>query len=299
MKGNQDYTSLLKPEVISSVKGLSLIAKLLVDSYLSGLNSSKRKGSGIEFSQYRGYEPGDDLRMLDWKRLARSGKYFIKESERETHTVIKFIIDASASMLHTEQELSKLVYAQILAASIAYLAQNQGDNIGLFALNDTKVYSLLPSNKPQQFNRFIQSMLSIEAGGKWPKEVNTNIIHSRKERELIVFLSDLYEKDNEISDLISQLKTVRNEVVVFHLLGEKELLFDYSGTIVFEDLESGKQVKATASNIKEKYLTALNNKITQCKHKMLHQGISYESFIMGRPMETALSNYLKRRARLV
>ncbi|UII25937.1 DUF58 domain-containing protein [Fulvivirga maritima] len=299
MKGNQDYTALLKPEIISSIKGLSLIAKVVVDSYLSGLNSSRKKGSGVEFSQYRGYDPGDDLRMLDWKMLARSGKYFIKESERETHTTVKFIIDASASMLHTEQELNKLIYAQILAASIAYLAQNQGDGIGLFAINDNETYSLLPSHQAQHFNKFIHSLLSIQAGGKWPIKVNTATLHSRKERELIVVLSDLYEQNQEISKLVSELKSPRNEVVVFHILGEQELTFDYSGTVVFEDLESGKQVKVATSSLKEKYINSLQDKIVTYKEQFLLQGISYEEFIMGRPIETALTTYLKRRAKLV
>ena len=115
----QDYRQLLEPKIINSISGLSLIAKVIVDGYLSGLNQSRRVGAGLEFSQYRGYEPGDDMRLLDWKMLARSGRYYIKQSEVETHISVKFIVDASKSMLHAEEGLSKMNYIKVLVASLA------------------------------------------------------------------------------------------------------------------------------------------------------------------------------------
>ena len=118
---------------------MALISRVIVDGYLNGLNHSRRVGAGMEFSQFRGYEPGDDLRLLDWKMLARSGRYYIKQSEIETNISIKFILDTSNSMLHKENDLSKMEFAKVLIASLAYLSQNQGDAIGLFALNDKKL----------------------------------------------------------------------------------------------------------------------------------------------------------------
>jgi len=123
----QQYHQLLKPELIKTVSGLSLISRVLVDGYLSGLNHSRQVGSGMEFNQFRNYEPGDDLRLLDWKMLARSGRYYIKQSEVESNISIKFILDASRSMLHKEDELSKMDYARVLIASLGYLSQKQGD----------------------------------------------------------------------------------------------------------------------------------------------------------------------------
>jgi uncharacterized protein (DUF58 family) len=96
-------------------------------------------GSGLEFSQYRGYEPGDDLRLLDWKMLARSGRYYIKQSEIDTHINVKFIVDASKSMLHQEGQVSKMEYANVLVASLAHLAHRQGDAVGLLTVNDQKL----------------------------------------------------------------------------------------------------------------------------------------------------------------
>lgn len=140
----QDYKQLLKPEIINTVSGLALIARVTVDGYLSGLNHSRRVGPGMEFSQYRGYEPGDDLRLLDWKMLARSGRYYIKQSEVETNIAVKFILDSSKSMLHEENGLTKMDYVRVLVASLAYLSQNQGDAVGLFVLNDRHLHSLYP-----------------------------------------------------------------------------------------------------------------------------------------------------------
>ena len=140
----QDYRQLLKPEIINSVSGLALIARVTVDGYLSGLNHSRRLGPGMEFSQYRGYEPGDDMRLLDWKMLARSGRYYIKQSEVETNVSVKFILDSSKSMQHEEDGITKMDYVRVLVASLAWLAQGQGDAIGLFALNDQKLHALYP-----------------------------------------------------------------------------------------------------------------------------------------------------------
>ena len=151
----QDYHQLLQAKIINNVSGLALISRVIVDGYLSGLNRSRRVGAGLEFSQYRGYEPGDDLRLLDWKMLARSGRYYLKQSEVETHIAVKFILDSSKSMLHKENEISKMDYAKVVIASLAYLAQNQGDAVGLFALNDKKLHSLYGTVKRQHYKRLL------------------------------------------------------------------------------------------------------------------------------------------------
>src|SRR6056297_1367973 len=155
----RDYHDLLKPEVINTVSGLSLISRIVVEGYTSGLNRSKSVGPGMEFSQYRGYEPGDDLRLLDWKMLARSGRYYIKQSEVETHISVKFVLDASQSMQHEEQGLSKIDFARVMIASLAWLAHSQGDAVGLYALNNYKLRSIQPKVQKKHFNRFLQELI--------------------------------------------------------------------------------------------------------------------------------------------
>ena len=296
----QDYHQLLKPEIIKSVSGLALIARVVVDGYLNGLTHSRRVGAGMEFSQYRGYEPGDDLRSLDWKMLARSGRYYIKQSEVETNISVKFILDASNSMLHKENGMEKMDFARILVASLAYLSQNQGDAIGLFSLNDKKLYSIYPKVQKQHYNRLLLELINIKNEGKWPTDPTaTEKLHDRRHKELIFFITDMYEEDKELTDLIKRLKTSRNEVVVFHLMGKNEMEFDYQGTLTFEDLETGSRVKVEAKEARKNYLESLDTKLKQNRETMLSNGITYHLFRMDEPIAEALQAFLKKRNNLV
>ncbi len=296
----QDYHQLLKPEIINSVSGLALIARVVVDGYLSGLNHSRRVGPGMEFSQYRSYEPGDDLRLLDWKMLARSGRYYIKQSEIETNISVKFILDASKSMLHTENGLSKMDHVRVMVASLAYLSQNQGDAVGLFTLNNRQLQSLNPKIQKQHFNRILLELINIKNEGHWPEDQTAlNKLHDRSHKELIFFVTDLYENNKELTSFIEQLKTSRNEVIVMHIMGTRELNFDYKGTVIFEDLETGTRMKVNAKEAKKTYLQSLESTIKATKDSLLANGISYHLFNLEDPIGEALQVFLKTRNRLI
>lgn len=296
----QDYHLLLKPEVINSVSGLSLIARVVVEGYLSGLNHSRRVGAGMEFSQYRGYEPGDDMRLLDWKMLARSGRYYIKQSEVETNIAVKFILDSSKSMLHEENGLKKMDFARVLVASLAYLSQNQGDAVGLFALNDKKLHNIYPRVQKQHFNRLLLELINIKNEGKWPVDPKaTEKLHDRRHKELIFFITDMHEYSSELTDLIKRLKTPRNEVVVLQILGRSELEFDYKGTLIFEDLETGAMLKVDAKAAKESYLKSLQESLATTRQILLASNISYHLFKLDDEIGEALNLFLKRRSVLV
>lgn len=296
----QDYHQLLKPEIIHSVSGLALIGRVIVEGYLSGLNHSRRVGPGMEFSQYRGYEPGDDLRLLDWKMLARSGRYYIKQSEVETNIAVKFILDASKSMLHEEEGLSKMDLVRVMVASIAYLAQDQGDAVGLFALNDKKLHSLYSRVQKQHYNRLLLELINIRNEGQWPQDPKASEkLHDRSHKELIFFLTDMYEHDQELTTLIRRLKTPRNEVVVLHVMGKSELEFDYKGTVTFQDLETGTRLKVDAKQARKQYMEALDKMMAGIREDMLTSGISYHMFRMDQPLGEALQVFLKNRNNLV
>ncbi len=296
----QDYRQLLQPKIINSLSGLSLIARVVVDGYLSGLNRSKRVGAGLEFSQYRGYEAGDDLRLLDWKMLARSGRYYIKQSEIDTHITVKFILDASKSMLHKENSITKLEYAKVLIASLATLAQNQGDRIGLFALNDESLKTVPPVLQKQQYTRFLHELSTIEGKGKWPeKSLEFDKLHDRSRKELLFFITDLHEDTAELTSKIKGLKTARNEVVVLQIMGENELEFNYKGYVVFEDLETGAKVKVDAKSAKNEYLKAFKETMDVTKNNLLSNGIAHHLFTLDEPIGEALNLFLKQRTYLL
>ncbi|MGM1054885.1 MAG: DUF58 domain-containing protein [Bacteroidota bacterium] len=296
----QDYQQLLKPEIINTVSGLALIARVMVDGYLSGLNHSRRVGPGMEFSQYRGYEPGDDLRLLDWKMLARSGRYYIKQSEVETNIAVKFILDSSKSMLHEENGLSKMDYVRVLVASLAYLSQNQGDAVGLFALNDRHLHSLYPRVQKKHFNRLLLELINIKNEGKWPENpMAAEKLHDRSHKELIFFITDMYENTSELTNFINRLKTARNEVVVLHIMGRNELEFDYNGTVTFEDLETGAKMKVDAKEAKSTYLKSMEEMLNNTKDTLLAKGVSYQLFRLDQHLGEALQLFLKKRNNLM
>ncbi len=296
----QEYHQLLKPELIKTVSGLALVAKVIVDGYLSGLQHSRSVGAGMEFSQYRNYEQGDDLRLLDWKMLARSGRYYIKQSDIETNISVKFIVDASMSMLHKEDNLSKIDYGKVVIASLAYLCQNQGDAIGLFALNDKQLYNVYPKVQKQHYNRFLHELISIESKGKWPEDPKqSKHLHDRNHKELIFFITDMYEHQEELTSFVKRLKTSRNEVVVLHLMGKNELDFDYKGTVTFEDLETGARLQVDAKEAKKEYLFALEEMVKKTKNTLLAHDIGYHLFRLDEHIGEALQFFLKKRNKLI
>ena len=164
---NAQIKELLKPEILNSINGMELIARIIVEGFMSGSNKSQTIGAGQEFSQYRNYEPGDDLRQLDWKMYARSERYYIKQAEIETNITVKFMIDASNSMSYSEHKLSKLQYAKVLTAALAYLARKQSDSFGLFTVNNKHIQIVEPRFEQQQFLRFLNALIEVKSEGTW------------------------------------------------------------------------------------------------------------------------------------
>src|ERR1700710_245431 len=136
----------LDPKVLMTIKDLSLVAKTVVDGFMIGLNKSTVKGPGLEFSQYRSYQPGDDLRWLDWKMYARSDRYYIRESEIETSISIRFLMDASASMNHEDNGFTKMEFARYIAAALGCVANFQNDSVGLYVFKNDSLF-MLPAKK--------------------------------------------------------------------------------------------------------------------------------------------------------
>jgi uncharacterized protein (DUF58 family) len=222
--------SLLDPKILMAIKDLSLAAKTTIDGFMSGINKSTIKGSGLEFSQYRSYQPGDDLRSLDWKMFARSDRYYIRESEVETNISIRILVDASASMNHSDGDFKKIDYARYLAASLAYLGNLQGDAIGLYVFKDGGIFSMLPKQDYQHLARMFYQLEQIKPEGIFTKPIHYKELYAgSQKRELLIFISDLYQKNNEIFELLDTLNTLKHEVIVFHLMAKNELELNFKG----------------------------------------------------------------------
>lgn len=294
---NPQLKDLFRPEVINTVNGLELIARIIVEGFISGSNRSQSIGIGQEFSQYRGYEPGDDLRLLDWKMYARSERYFVKLSEIETNITIKFIVDASHSMSYSENGLSKLHYAKVMTAALAYLARKQSDAIGLYGINDLHPEVVQARFENQQFMRFVNALVQLKSEGQWGQKTEALIDHTGK--EMIVFVTDLYDRDKDLLSFISRLKTSRNEVIVFHLMGKAEHDLSYEGAYTFEDLETGVRVKVDTAVKQKEYVRLVDDWINTVRAALLEKSISYTLVTLDSPVENTLRDFLKARKQLL
>ncbi len=290
---------LLKPSLLNSINGLELIARVIVEGFMSGSNKSQSVGAGQEFSQYRSYQPGDDLRQLDWKMFARSERYYIKEAEIETNITVKFMLDASRSMAYEEEGMSKFQYAKVLMAALAFLARKQGDTFGLFVVNDQQIQSILPRFEQQQFIRLLTALVAAKSEGVWEKSKGIEHLFDHHGKEMIIFITDLYDDGNDIQQFISRLKTKRNEVIVFHLMGSHETQFDFDGSFTFEDLETGVRTKADSRVQQADYKERVQTWLSHSRSWMLEKQISYYLVQLNEPVEEVLRNFLTVRKRLV
>lgn len=241
---------MLTTELIK-LNNLQLAGKLVSEQLMLGIHHSKRYGYGIEFEQYRHYEPGDDPKRIDWKLYARTDKHLVRESSTESNFHLKFMIDLSGSMNYTEKNVSRLQYCKILLASLAYLGYRQSDLMSLYALQNGELQTLVSSGK-QSFQRILYTLEKAEANGKWQnQDPKFPALSSAKQKEVLVLASDLLQVDDEWIRLISSLANPHREILIFQILGKHEQEFNLKGFYRFKDLETGQEIELEAEAIKD------------------------------------------------
>ena len=302
----------LDPETLSEIQDLELLARTVVEGFLAGLHLDVRSGAGVEFQQYRGYQPGDDLRRLDWRVYGRSDRYFVRESQIERDVVVRLLLDVSASMAHEDTAvrdgigggpLRKVDYARRLVAVLAYLADRQGDRIAFHAVNDLGDLDAPPLPRKRPFMGLLHRLEALVPRGRWPSwfEVGERVSDRRGGqaggRELVIVVSDLHvdDENDEIEALVKALKALRHEVLVFHLMARDELDFTWEGDVLFEDLESGKTVRASASEMRPAYLRRLAADLERRRSRLLEFGVAYQMIALDEPLDVALRGFLLRR----
>jgi uncharacterized protein (DUF58 family) len=291
---------LLDPKVLMSIKDLALMAKTMVDGFLAGINKSSIKGPGLEFSQFRSYQPGDDLRWLDWKMYARSDRYYIRESEIETSISVKLLIDASGSMNHSDGDHKKIEYAKFLAASLAYLANSYGDAVGLNVFSNGNVYMLPSKQDHQHLSRIFYQLENINPQGKFTEPIKyKEIFTGSQKRELLIFITDFYQQDAEIFKLLDSLATLKHEIIVFHLLARNEIELDYKGYSSLEDLETGQSVRIDSGQSRKQYQQRMQQFLTDLRLQLLDRKIFYRMISMDQPLDQALRDFLNQRNKSV
>jgi len=286
---------MLDPKVLMTIKDLPLVAKTVIDGFMNGYNKSTVKGPGLEFSQYRSYQPGDDLRWLDWRMFARSDRYYIRESEIETSISVRFLVDASASMNHDDGGVKKIDYARFLTASLAYLANLQGDAIALNVFQDGSLFSLPSKQDPQHLQRLYYQLQQIQPAGTFTKPIHyKELFAGTGRKELLIFITDMYQAGDELTKLLDTLAALKHEVIVFHLMGQNELDFDFKGYTTLEDLETGQTIPVN-TQAKKQYQQTLEQHLSDLRMQLLGKHIVYKMLSTAKPLDEALREFLVQR----
>ncbi len=209
----------LEPEVLARISSLELLARTVVEGFISGLHRSPFTGFSTEFAEYRQYMPGDDIRHLDWKLLGRTDRYFIKKYRADTNSQCHILLDASTSMSYSTGPMSKLEYGKCLAASLAYLASRQQDAVGLMAFDQNVRVHVPAHNRSGHLRTILGNLEQVSAVNE--TRVG-NVLHQVAERitrrGIIVLISDLYDEPQAILNALEHLRFKGNDVIVFHVL---------------------------------------------------------------------------------
>jgi uncharacterized protein (DUF58 family) len=286
----------LIPEVLSKLSNLELIAKLIVEGFMTGLHKSPFHGFSIEFSQHRPYNPGDSLRFIDWKVFGRTDRLYIKQFEEETNLKSMILLDISKSMTFTSGNISKLEYGKYLAAALAYIMLLQRDAVGI-ALFDNKIQKLLP---PKSVNSYLQPILKeldeIQPGSDTNISEVLHVIAERiKRRGLIILISDLLDDPENVLSSLRHFRHNNHEVLIFQILDPVEMSFKFEGDVLFEDLESGEKIRTYPWYIQNDYITEIDNFINFYKKNCLENRVDFQLLNTDTTFDVALFEYLVKR----
>jgi uncharacterized protein (DUF58 family) len=293
----QTGTRFLAPEVLARINSLELIARSVVEGFISGLHRSPYLGFSTDFAEHREYLPGDDLRHLDWKLLARTDRLYIKKYQGDTNAQIHLLIDASASMNYASNEVTKLQYAQYLASALAYLGVRQHDSVGLHAFDEETIEHVPPGSRTGHLRTVLGVIERIFPGrGTQLTAQLHQLAELLTRRGIIVLISDLYDEPQRIMEALEHLRFKGNEVIVFHVLDRQEIDFDFNEPLVLEDAESEEQLHVLPDVLRDEYRRAMRLHIDALKEGAARSRIDYELLRTSEPLDSALFSYLARRA---
>ncbi len=293
---NSHLIKYLNPEIVSGLANLELIARLVVEGYLTGLHKSPFHGFSVEFSQHRPYMPGDSLRFIDWKVYARTDRYYIKQYEEETNLRCHILLDISSSMKYGSAKVSKADYASYLAAALAFLLINQRDATGLILFDD-RIQKQLP---PRSVASYLSPLLTNISNTEYGADTNiSRVLHDIAEqiqrRGLLILISDLLDDPESVLKGLKHFRHDQHEVLVFHIIDAQEMAFNFSGDIIFEDLESNEKIKTQPWFIRDAYRENFNRFLEFYRINFSNNKIDYQPLMTDTPFDKALTKYLLKR----
>jgi uncharacterized protein (DUF58 family) len=283
----------LDPATLAGLSGLDLIAKTVVDGFVSGLHRSPDFGFSQEFAEYRAYTPGDDLRHVDWNVFARTERCYLKRYRGETNTQLLILLDTSASMSFGSSAVNKLDYARYVAASLCYLSHEQRDAAGLIIFDEDVVNYVAPSTRQGQLFRLLHAIEKAEPGTR--TDFTKPFAHFQnflKRRGLVVVLSDFYEQPKTIIKTIEPLRYRGNEVILFHVLDPQEITPRLREPVLLIDVETKDSLEVAPEYVKDEYRRKMDAHIAKLETRARAAGLDYFLMNTGRPLDEALREYL-------
>lgn len=291
---------LLHPAILSSISGLDLIAKTVVEGFVAGLHRSPDFGFSQEFAEYRAYTPGDDLRHVDWNVFARTERMYLKRYRGETNTQLTVLLDTSASMGFGSRETKKIEYAKFLAASLIYLAHLQRDSCGLITFHDRVDNFVPPSSRQGQLMRLLHALDVAPLGKRTNFEQPfVELQHFLKRRGITVVISDFFQQPDAIIRTVEPLLFKGNELVLFHVLDPQELSPELGEPVLLLDMETDEPMEATPEYARQEYRDKIKAHVNELRAKSQGAGIDYFFVQTDCPLDAALREYFtirKRRA---
>lgn len=286
--------SRVDPESLMRIKNLQLRAKVVVEGFYSGLHRSPFHGFSTQFSEYRQYVQGDDLRYVDWKLYARTDRHYIKRFEDETNLRCYLLVDRSRSMEFGSLGYSKADYATTLAATLAYFLNRQRDAVGLLTFAEELGEYVPARYRPGHFHRLLVSLETPLSGR------STNLVSPIRQmaeltrrRSLVVMISDLLADPEGLDKNLGLLRSCGHEVIVFQVMDPAELEFQFDQPALFEDLESGQKVYVDPAAARQQYLEGLERHEAVIKRACENHGIDRFSLRSDQPLEDAMFQFLQ------
>jgi uncharacterized protein (DUF58 family) len=288
---------------------MELKARLIVEGYIAGMHRSPYHGFSVEFAEYRQYMQGDNTRYIDWKVYGKTDRFYMKVFEEETNLRATIILDKSGSMGFASEAkasdpgphagVDKLTYGGLLAASLAYLMIHQQDAVGL-CLFDEKVRAVTPHRSVRKHLFYLLSALErIAPGERTHISPTLHYLAERvKRRGLVVLISDLMDRPEEVLMGLKHFRHRGHEVIVFHVLDPREMDLDYRDEVEFQDMETEKRIRVEPAFLREQYSRNIQEWIRTLDRGCKSHQIDYNLLSTRTPFDLALTAYLSKRVRM-
>lgn len=293
-----DIQQLLHPEVLAGLSNLELVARAAVHGFLNGLHRSPFFGFSQEFAEYRAYAEGDDPRFVDWNVYARTERTYIKRYLGETNTRLVILLDASASMGYGSGPVTKLQYAKFLAATLAYLAAQQHDAVGLIVFDEEVREHRPPSSRIGKLSGVLHAIDRASPGTGTDLKVPFETFRQfEKGRGLVVVISDFYCEPDAMIKGVQPLAYQGQDVVLFQLLDPQELEPELRESALMEDMETGESMEVSPIYMRSRYREKIQEHIQDLNDHASGAGADHELVKITEPLDVALRNYLLFRQR--